>query len=206
MIIASTGASEKTLKRTSMAGQPVLYEKIYLYPGHHVEYYPGAEPIALKLIFSIEDGKILGAQAVGMEGVEKRIDVIAQAIQQNSTVFDLEEVELCYAPQFGAAKDPVNIAGMIGANALRGDAPIAHWEDLTETDALIVDVRSAVDFEADHVKGALNIPLTELRARMTELPHGHEIWVYCKVGQSSYYATRVLRLNGFNVRNLSGGF
>ena len=98
MTIASTGASEKTLKRTSMAGQPVLYEKIYLYPGHHVEYYPGAEPIALKLIFSTKDEKILGAQAVGMEGVEKRIDVIAQAIQQNSTVFDLEEAELCYAP------------------------------------------------------------------------------------------------------------
>ncbi len=206
MTIASTGASEKTLKQVYAADQPVHYGKIYLYPGHHVEYYPGAEPIALKLIFSTKDGKVLGAQAVGMEGVDKRIDVIAQAIQRNSTVFDLEEAELCYAPQFGAAKDPVNVAGMIAANALRGDAPIAHWEDLAETDALIVDVRSAADFEAGHIEGALNIPLAELRTRMTELPHDRKIWVYCRVGQRSYYATRALRLNGFNTQNLSGGF
>jgi NADPH-dependent 2,4-dienoyl-CoA reductase/sulfur reductase-like enzyme/rhodanese-related sulfurtransferase len=206
MTIASTGASEKMLKRANATGQPVHYEKIYLYPGHHVGYYPGAEPIALKLIFSPKDGRVLGAQAVGMEGVDKRIDVVSMAIQQNSTVFDLEEAELCYAPQFGAAKDPVNIAGMIAANALRGDSPIAHWEDLGKTDALIVDVRSAVEFEADHVEGAVNIPITELRQRMTELPRDRQIWAYCIVGQSSYYVTCALRLNGFDARNLSGGF
>ena len=206
MTIASTGASEKRLRRAASSGQAIPYEKVYLHPSQHAGYYPGAEFMALKLIFSPKDGRILGAQAVGKEGVEKRIDVIAMAIRRNSTVFDLEEAELCYSPQFGAAKDAVNLAGMVAANTLRGDAPVAHWEDVAGSEAMILDVRSPGEFKDSHVEGALNIPLPELRSRMAELPRQGEIWVYCGVGQRSYYATRILRLNGFNARNISGGF
>ena len=203
--VAATGTSEKTLLRRGIGGQPAQYEKIYLHPGHHANYYPGARPITMKLIFSVKDGRILGAQAVGEEGVEKRIDAIAMAIQQRSTVFDLEEAELCYAPQFGTAKDPVNVAGMIAANVLRGDAPVAHWKDTFESKALILDVREPGEFKMGHAEGAINIPLNSLRVRMNELPRDREILVYCAVGQRSYYASRALRLHGFNARNISGG-
>jgi len=201
LIIATTGASEKTLKRLGMA-----YEKVYLHPGHHVGYYPGAKPIDMKLLFSPQEGRILGAQAVGEEGVEKRMDVIAMALQNRATVFDLEEAQLCYAPQFGAAKDPVNLAGMVAANVLRGDAPIIHWDKLAEDEALLLDVREIGEFEAGHVEGALNIPLTQLRDRVHELPKDQKIAVYCQVGQRAYYATRALRLQGFDAHNLTGGF
>ncbi|MDY6974173.1 MAG: FAD-dependent oxidoreductase, partial [Thermodesulfobacteriota bacterium] len=126
LTIASTGLTEKNLKGFADDTGPYLYEKIYLESGHHAGYYPGAQMLTLKLIFSRDDGRILGAQAVGKEGVDKRIDVIAMAIQMNGTVFDLEEAELCYAPQYGMAKDPVNVAGMIAANVLRGHFPIKH--------------------------------------------------------------------------------
>ena len=201
LIVAATGASEKTLKRVGMA-----YEKVYLHPGHHVGYYPGAKPIDMKLLFSPQEGRILGAQAVGEEGVEKRMDVIAMALQNRATVFDLEEAELCYAPQFGAAKDPVNLAGMVAANVLRGDAPIIHWDKLADDEALLLDVREIGEFEAGHVEGALNIPLTQLRDRVHELPQDQKIAVYCQVGQRAYYATRALRLQGFDAHNLTGGF
>jgi NADPH-dependent 2,4-dienoyl-CoA reductase/sulfur reductase-like enzyme/rhodanese-related sulfurtransferase len=201
LTVAATGANEKTLRR-----QGLEYEKIYLHPGHHVGYYPGAKPLDLKLLFSPQDGRILGAQAVGEEGVEKRIDVIAMALQMGATVYDLEEVELCYAPQFGAAKDPVNMAGMIASNALRGDAPVVQWQQLPDMkDELLLDVREVKEFEAGHLDGALNIPLPQLRKRLHELDQSREIWVYCQVGQRAYYATRILRLSGFNARNLSGG-
>ena len=206
MTVALTGASEKTLKRTGIGGKPALYEKIYLHPDHHAGYYPGAKPMTIKLVFSTEDGRILGAQAIGQEGVEKRIDVIAMAIQRGSTVFDLEEAELCYAPQYGSAKDPVNIAGMIAANVLRGDAAIVHWESLNTAEATMVDVREPGEFESGHIEGAVNIPLGSLRGRMGELPRDEELTAYCAVGQRSYYASRVLRLNGFKARNVSGGF
>jgi NADPH-dependent 2,4-dienoyl-CoA reductase/sulfur reductase-like enzyme/rhodanese-related sulfurtransferase len=203
--VAATGASEKTLQRRAIAGQTADYEKIYLHPGHHADYYPGAKPITMKLIFSKRDGRILGAQAVGQEGVEKRIDVIAVAIQRGSTVFDLEEAELCYAPQYGSAKDPVNVAGMIAANVMRGDAPVAHWKDAAGSLPFLLDVREPLEFNADHPEGAINIPLHSLRGRMDELPRDGDILVYCAVGHRAYYATRALRLNGFRARNISGG-
>jgi rhodanese-related sulfurtransferase len=205
MTIASTGLTENAIIRLNKAGRDITYEKVYLYPGHHVGYYPGPSRIAMKMVFSSEDGKILGAQAVGQEGVDKRIDVISMAIQNNATVFDLEEAELCYAPQYGAAKDPVNIAGMIAANTLRGDAPLAHWKEVQNTDAFILDVRNPVEYESGHIDRSQNISLNELRSRMHELPYEREIWTYCTVGQRSYYAARALRLSGFNARNLSGG-
>jgi NADPH-dependent 2,4-dienoyl-CoA reductase/sulfur reductase-like enzyme/rhodanese-related sulfurtransferase len=202
LTIATTGVNEKTLQRLGWS-----YGKVHLHPGHHVSYYPNAQPIHIKLLFSVPDGRILGAQAVGEAGVDKRIDVLAMALQMGATVFDLEEAELCYAPQFGAAKDPVNMAGMIAANALRGDAPLVHWQDLPKRDGgLLLDVRANREFETTHVPGAINIPLPQLRDRLSDLPTDQDIWVYCQVGQRAYYATRALRLNGFNAYNLSGGF
>lgn len=199
-VVAATGASEKTLKRLGYD-----YGKVYLHPGHHVSYYPGSRPISIKMVFDLKDGRILGAQAVGEVGVERRIDVMAMAIQKGATVYDLEETELCYAPQFGAAKDPINMAGMIAANSLRGDAPLAYWEDLADTDALLLDVRTEGEFVKDHLEGAQHIYVNELREHLSELPRDREIWAYCHVGQRAYYALRVLQLNGFRARNLTGG-
>jgi NADPH-dependent 2,4-dienoyl-CoA reductase/sulfur reductase-like enzyme/rhodanese-related sulfurtransferase len=204
--VAATGLSEKALSRSKLRGREWRYEKIYLHPNQHSRYYPGASPVSMKLIFSMEDGKVLGAQAVGREGVEKRIDVIAMAIQKGATVFDLEEAELCYAPQFGAAKDPVNIAGMIAGNILRGDAAVTHWAEAKTSESYVLDVRDPEEFARGHVEGATNIPLNSLRGRMNELPRDRQILVYCSVGQRSYYASRALRLNGFAARNISGGF
>ncbi len=205
LAIASTGPSEKTLKKLGL-WDASKYEKIYLHPAHHATYFPGARAIALKLIFSREDGRIIGAQAVGKEGVEKRIDVISTAIQNHATVFDLEEAELCYAPQFGTAKDPINFLGMVASNVIRGDVQIAQWEDVEKTSALILDVRDPAEFEKGHVDEAVSIPLNDLRSRLSELPEDREIWTYCLVGQRSYYAARILAQHGFNVRTLTGGF
>jgi NADPH-dependent 2,4-dienoyl-CoA reductase/sulfur reductase-like enzyme/rhodanese-related sulfurtransferase len=206
LVVAFTGATEKTLRSMEIWDQPAPFEKIYLHPGHHVRYYPGASPINFKLIFSKADGRVVGAQAIGKEGVEKRIDVISMAIQKNATVFDLEEAELCYAPQFGSAKDPVNIAGMIAANVLRGDAPIVHWDELNEKPVFMLDVRDPSEYRHGHIKGAVNIPLDELRERMGEVPKDQEVWTYCFVGQRSYYAARALSQYGYDIKNLSGGF
>ncbi len=202
MTAASTGASEKGLLRAGVTD----FEKVYLHPGHHAGYYPGAKPIHLKLLFSVPDGRILGAQAVGFEGVEKRIDVIATALQFGATVHDLAETELCYAPQYGAAKDPVNLAGMIAANFLCGDMPLAAWENLGKDGVLLLDVREPGEFAAGAIPGAVNVPLPQLRTRLAELPRERPIDVYCGVGQRGYYAVRFLRQNGFEARNLSGGF
>jgi NADPH-dependent 2,4-dienoyl-CoA reductase/sulfur reductase-like enzyme/rhodanese-related sulfurtransferase len=202
LTVASTGASEKGLRRAGVTG----FEKVYLHPGHHAGYYPGAQPIHLKLLFSVPDGRILGAQAVGVEGVEKRIDVIATAIQFGGTVHDLAEAELCYAPQYGAAKDPVNVAGMIAENVLVGDMPVADWEKVGETDALIVDVREPGEFAAGHVPRSINLPLSQMRARFQELARDRELWLCCAAGQRAYFAARFLAQHGYRVRNLSGGY
>jgi NADPH-dependent 2,4-dienoyl-CoA reductase/sulfur reductase-like enzyme/rhodanese-related sulfurtransferase len=199
-VAALTGAGEKTLRRAKIA-----YEKVYLHPGSHAGYYPGAKPMDLKVLFSPVDGKVLGAQAVGEEGVEKRIDVIAMAIQMGATVYDLEQAELCYAPQFGSAKDAVNIAGMIAGNALRGDAPLAHWDQIKAAEEFILDVRGEDEFRGGAVPGAVNIPLNRLRGELKKLSSNRTIYVYCGVGQRAHNAVRILRENGFDARNLSGG-
>ncbi len=169
-------------------------------------YYPDAKTITIKLIFSKNDGRVLGAQAVGLEGVEKRIDVIATIIQKGGTVFDLEEAELCYAPQYGSAKDPVNIAGMIAANIIHGYSFIKHWEDLPESDPYIIDVRAPSEFIRGHHNSAVNIPLNSIRFRLDEIPKNRDIWLYCLVGKRSYFASRILRQNGFNSWSISGGY
>jgi rhodanese-related sulfurtransferase len=206
LTIAASGITEKTLNQLDKHGQCPPYEKIYLAPSHYAGYYPGAKPITMKLIFSTENGRILGVQAVGKEGVEKRVDVIATAIQRNGTVFDLEEAELCYAPQYGSAKDPVNIAGMIASNVLRGHTSVVHWENLSEYDAYLLDVRDPFEFRKGHVKDAVHIPLAALRNRIQDLPTDREIWTYCYEGKRSYFALRILKQYGFNVRNISGGY
>jgi rhodanese-related sulfurtransferase len=142
---------------------------------------------------------------VGFEGVEKRIDVIATAIQFHGTVHDLAEAELCYAPQFGAAKDPVNLAGMLAENVLNGDMPVADWLELDRTDALLLDVREGDEFSRGHIPKAINLPLSQLRSRYVELPKDRDIWVCCAVGQRAYFATRFLTQHGYRSRNLSGG-
>jgi rhodanese-related sulfurtransferase len=202
MTVASTGANEKTLRRAGITA----YHAIYLHPSQHVGYYPGAKPIHMKLLFSPEDGRVLGAQAVGTEGVEKRIDVISMTIQNRGTVFDMEEAELCYAPQYGAAKDPVNMAGMIAANVMRGDVPLARWQELNDPAALILDVREPAEFAAGHIERAVNIPLPQLRRRLQELPKDREIKLYCGVGLRSYNGLRILLQHGFKASNLPGGF
>ncbi len=203
LVGGATGASEKTLQKL---GRP--YHKVYLHPTSHAAYYPGGLPLHIKLLFAPSDGKILGAQVVGGDGVDKRIDVLATALRAGLTVYDLEQLELAYAPPFGSAKDPVNMAGFIAANLLRGDVRFWYAEDYpTKTEAaVLVDVRSKPEFDAWHIPGAINIPLCELRRRASELPTDKPIRLYCKVGFRSYLAYRLLTQRGFrDVATLAGG-
>jgi NADPH-dependent 2,4-dienoyl-CoA reductase/sulfur reductase-like enzyme/rhodanese-related sulfurtransferase len=196
---AWVGASEKTLKRLGNTD----YEKIYLYPNSHAGYYPGAKPLAIKVLFGKSDGRLLGAQAVGEDGVDKRISTLAMALQMGATIYDLEEAELCYAPQFGSAKDAVNFAGMVAADVLRGDMPLTHWECIENK--FLLDVRNPMEIAVEPISGAVNIPIKQLRERLPELPKDQEILVICRSGQRAYYATRVLLQHGFKARVISGG-
>ena len=199
---AWTGVSEKTLKGRGDTD----YEKVYIFPNSHAGYYPGASMIGMKIIFRKSDGRLLGAQALGQDGaaVDKRISTLAMALQMGATIFDLEETELCYAPQFGSAKDPVNFAGMVAADVLGGDMPLVHWDDETEN-VFLLDVRQPVELVVESVPGAVNIPLGELRARLDELPADRDIHVFCRSAQRAYYATRILLQNGLRAKNISGG-
>jgi NADPH-dependent 2,4-dienoyl-CoA reductase/sulfur reductase-like enzyme/peroxiredoxin family protein/rhodanese-related sulfurtransferase/TusA-related sulfurtransferase len=201
--IAMTGLSEKAARRAGVA-----YEKVYVHPTAHAGYYPGAAPLSLKLLFDPQSGKVLGAQAVGPEGADKRIDVLAVAIRAGLTVFDLEELELSYAPPYGSAKDPINYAGFVAANALRGDVKLCHVADVLapKENQLILDVRTPVEFQAGAIPGAVNIPLDDLRERLGELPREKELLVNCQVGLRGYLACRILAQHGFTCRNLSGGY
>lgn len=202
---AMTGASEKVLQRAA-----VPYRAIYVHPAHHAGYYPGAQPMTLKVLFDPESGQLLGAQGIGGAGVDKRIDVLAVAIQARMTVYDLEEMELSYAPQYGSAKDPVNMAGFVAAGLLRGDQPQIGVAELMSTPSeqqpFLLDVRSEAEFAGGHIPGATNISVDELRSRLDELPTDQKIVAYCKVGQRGYLATRILKQSGFDVVNLSGGY
>ncbi|MHA1914903.1 MAG: FAD-dependent oxidoreductase [Promethearchaeota archaeon] len=203
--IATVGLTEKQLKNTT-----IKYEKVYVHPNNHAGYYPGATPITLKLLFEVPSGKVLGAQAVGGSGTEKRIDVISTVIKFEGTVFDLEELELTYAPPFSSAKDPVNMAGFVSSNYLRGDMPLWHWHNIdegTNNNRVILDVRTKREHEARHIKESINIPIHELRERLSELSKEKQIIVYCEVGYRSYLATRILMQNGFkDIYEVTGGF
>lgn len=198
-----TGVNEKTLKKLKYN-----YEKIYIHSMDHASYYPGATPISLKLLFSPENGKILGAQATGKKGIDKRIDVIAAVIRANGTVFDLANEELSYAPPYGSAKDAVNYAGFVASNVINGDVKICHAQEVTNLQAqqLLIDVRTPEEFLCGTIPQAINIPLDDLRSRLNELPKDKELLVFCKVGLRGYLASCILKHNGFNCRNLSGGY
>jgi NADPH-dependent 2,4-dienoyl-CoA reductase/sulfur reductase-like enzyme/rhodanese-related sulfurtransferase len=197
---AVTGANEKILSKTN-----IEYEKLYLHQANHAGYYPGAKPMHMKLLFSKPEGKVLGAQIVGANGVDKRIDVIAVAIRAGMTVFDLQELELAYAPPYGSGKDPVNIAGFAAANILDGTVKIKHFTELKKDD-FILDVRTPAEFARGNIPNAKNIHVDELRGRLDELPMDETINVYCTVGFRSYVACRILEQNGFDARNMPGGY
>ncbi|MGV8058012.1 MAG: FAD-dependent oxidoreductase [Smithellaceae bacterium] len=202
--VAVTGVNEKILKKLGRE-----YHTCYLHPACHATYYPGGEYLSIKLIFSPVEGKILGAQIVGQGCVAGRIDVIATAIRAGMTVYDLQELELAYAPQFSTAKDPVNMAGYVAANILNGDHRTFYWNEvagLVSEGAVLLDVRFAAEVEQGMIPGAMHIPLDELRRRLDELPRDKDIYVYCQAGLRGYIAARILCQNGFTrVRNLSGG-
>ncbi|WP_425532597.1 FAD-dependent oxidoreductase [Streptococcus uberis] len=200
---ASTGNSERQLKMNK-----IEYNAIHIHPNSHAGYYPGASPIALKLLFG-KEGQILGAQAVGTEGVEKRIDVIATAIKFGARADQLAAVELAYAPPYSSAKDPVNMLGYVADNMMSGKLETFQWsdiEELKEKNAFFLDVREDFELATGTIEGSVQIPLNQLRDRLGELPKDKTIYVYCQVGQRGYNATRVLEQAGFSAKNLDGGY
>jgi NADPH-dependent 2,4-dienoyl-CoA reductase/sulfur reductase-like enzyme/rhodanese-related sulfurtransferase len=200
---ASTGANEKQLQKSELE-----YKAVFIHPNSHAGYYPGATSIALKLLFNPKTGQLLGAQAVGKEGIDKRIDVIATAIKGKLTVHDLIDLELSYAPPFGSAKDPVNIAGMAAQNVISGLVQVEHplSFDSDHFQGIILDVRDADEISHGMIPHAVHIPLGELRNRLNELAKTKPIVVYCQSGMRSYLACRILSQNGFTCSNLSGAF
>jgi len=205
MTVAGTGNNEKLLKKYGIS-----YEKSFTHSANHAGYYPGAIPLSIKLLFSPDNGRILGAQIVGYEGVDKRIDVLATAIRAGMTVHELEKLELAYAPPYSSAKDPVNMAGFVASNILKKDHAIIHWHDLKSRyneNALLIDVRTPEEFSLGTIEGALNIPVDELRNRIGEIPKNREIIIFCQVGLRGYIAFRILKQKGYeNIKNLSGGY
>ena len=198
-----TGATERTLTRL---GRP--FTKVHIHPNGHASYYPGTHAMHLKVLFDPADGRLLGAQAVGVDGVDKRIDVLAVAIRAGMTIEDLEHLELAYAPPYGSAKDPVNMAGFVGSNVMRGDVALWYaeeWPDLPD-DAVLLDVRSALEHAEWAIPGSILIPHKELRARLAEVPAGRPVYVYCRSGFRSYLAQRILAQSGWpDARTLAGG-
>ncbi len=205
LTVASTGATEKVLKRNK-----IPYLMSYTHSDSNASYYPGAETMAIKLIFSPSSGKILGAQIVGKKGVDKRIDILATAIHGAMTVYALEELELAYAPPYASAKDPINVAGFVAANILKGDVESINWSELDDLDRdknLFIDLRNKKELDTSGViEGALHIPLHELRGKITQLDKDKNYVLSCASGHRSYLGYRILLQNGFNSRNLSGGY
>ena len=200
---ASTGLNERSLKQLN-----ITYEKIYLHPNNHAAYYPGASPISIKALYNKENKQILGAQAVGISGVDKFIDVMATSIKFKATIDDLAELELAYAPPFLSAKSPANMVGFIGQNIEDDLLEQVFMEDLKKYDekkTIILDIREELELIGGKFDNSINIPLSELRKRYTELPKDKEIWTYCAVGLRGYIATRFLSQKGYRVKNLAGG-
>ncbi len=207
LTVASTGTNEKTLKKMGKRyGKD--YKVSIIHSKSHAGYYPGAIPMTIKLIFK-SNGKILGAQIVGYNGVDKRIDVIATAIRFDGTVYDLKELELAYAPPYSSAKDPVNMVGFTAENILKGDMDVVLWDQLDKLDrenTIILDVREPIERELGYIEGSKNIPVDELRDRLDELDKDKLIVCYCAVGLRAYIATRILMQNGFKAKNFAGGY
>ncbi len=201
--VGITGLSEKAAKKAGIA-----HQIIHIHPNNHAGYYPGSKRLSMKVLFDPATGKILGAQANGEDGVDKRIDVIATAMHGGLTIEDLMDLELAYAPQFGSAKDAINIAGYVGNNVFSDTTPTLQWHELEAARAAgaqVVDVRSGGEHGYAHIPGTLNIPVEQLRDRLDEI-QTEDVVVYCQVGQRGHIATQILRANGATVRNLDGGF
>ncbi len=202
LTVASTGNNEKTLGRLG-----IEYKVIHIHPGSHAGYYPGAFPISLKMLFN-EEGKILGAQAVGIDGVEKRIDIIATAIKGGLNIFDLQDIEPCYAPPYNSAKDPVNMLGYYASNILEDNLNTTNYsevDDIVKNGGFILDVREEMELLGGEIEGSINIPLGKLRNRLNELPKDKKIHITCQVGLRGYIACRMLSQYGFDVSNVDGG-
>lgn len=208
LTVASTGVNEKTLKRDGKVNGKD-YHTVITHSKSHAGYYPGAIPMAIKLIFA-DDGKVLGSQIVGYDGVDKRIDVIATALRFGASVYDLTELELAYAPPYSSAKDPVNMAGYVAENMLKGRMKAFHWDEFDSIDhdnTIILDVREEIETELGFIEGSVNIPLDSLRDRLGELDKNKKIIVYCAIGLRGYVGARILMQHGFeNVYNFSGGY
>jgi NADPH-dependent 2,4-dienoyl-CoA reductase/sulfur reductase-like enzyme/peroxiredoxin family protein/rhodanese-related sulfurtransferase/TusA-related sulfurtransferase len=205
LTVAATGISEKTARRLGLD-----YEKSFTYSANHAGYYPGAVNMSVKTIFDKKTGRILGAQLVGYDGTDKRADVFATAIRAGMTAHDLTELELCYAPPYSSAKDPVNMAGYVIENIMEGREKIYHWHDVEElskrSDVTLLDTRTAAEYENGHIDNYINIPVDELRSRIGELDKGKPVYVTCQIGLRGYIAARILVQNGFEAYNLSGGY
>ncbi|EKO3852239.1 TPA: FAD-dependent oxidoreductase [Vibrio harveyi] len=204
LAVASTGKNEKQLKRDN-----ITYEKVYVHTASHASYYPGAETVSFKMLFDPATGKILGAQAVGKDGVDKRIDVMAVAQRAGMTVEQLQHLELTYAPPYGSAKDVINQAAFVANNIIKGDATAIHFDEIDNlsVDQVLLDVRNPGELESvGFIDGAINIPVDQLRQRMNELPKDKEIVIYCQVGLRGNVAYRQLVNSGFKARNLLGGY
>lgn len=201
---ATTGNNEKSLKRWG-----IPYQVVHIHPGSHAGYYPGSQSISLKLIFDPQDGTVLGAQAVGIDGADKRIDVIATAIKAGLSVFDLADLELAYAPPYSSAKDPVNMAGFVASNMIEDGMETVQWHEIdqiVQDGGLLIDVREPIERKLGYIKGSINIPLGEIRQRLQEIPNDQAIYVACQVGLRGYLAARILRENGYQVKNVDGGW
>ncbi|MGI6559688.1 MAG: FAD-dependent oxidoreductase [Limnochordia bacterium] len=197
--VGVAGANRRSLEEAN-----IDFSSVVIHPLSHAGYYPGAKPLSIKVHFT-RGGRILGAQVVGEQGVDKRIDVLATAIKVGLTVYDLQGLELAYAPPFSSAKDPVNMVGFVAGNVCNGDVYVVNWDEIGER--FVLDVREPSEYAKGHIPGAVNIPLGQLRERLGELPRDREMVVYCRVGMRSYIATRILMQRGFkSVFNLSGGY
>lgn len=203
MTVASTGVNEKILKQLGLP-----YKGIHVHPTNHASYYPNSDVISLKVLFNPETEKIYGGQAIGGEGTDKRIDVLATAIHGNMKVTELKNLDLAYAPPFSSAKDPINMIGFVADNLIKGMVQTITWSDMQELaskGAYIIDVREEAEYILEYLPGSVNIPLSQIRQRLDEIPKDQEIFVYCHVGQRGYAASRILKQHGFPVKNLDGG-
>jgi rhodanese-related sulfurtransferase len=205
MTVATTGINERTAQKLGLD-----YDKSFTSSASHASYYPGAINMSIKIVFEKQTGKILGAQITGYDGVDKRCDVLATAIRAGMTAHDLTELELCYAPPYSSAKDPVNMAGFVIENMLSGKVKNLHWHEVAslprDGSVVLLDTRTPIEYQKGHIDGFINIPLDDLRARINELDKNKKIYVTCQIGLRGYVAARILAGNGFDVYNLSGGY
>ncbi len=205
LTVASAGASSKQL-----IAEEIEHYESYTHANSIATYYPGSVPFSLKINFSKKDGKILGAQVIGYEGIVDTINLLAEAIRKGETVYDLQEIEHAYAPPYSSAKHPVNIAGYVAQNILEGEVKVIQWNELDKLDkatSLIIDTRTSSEYEMGHIDGAVNIPVDEMRDRLSEIPKDKQLVLYCAIGYRGYLATQILKHNGYQgVYNLSGGY